>query len=189
MASIRCRKGETFPNTHIHTSVHEVKVCQGIVPAPRSGQMVEVPGLGISVPVNDRRVPFTNQPAELGTFRPKGLNLTIGGPRVDPELEATVPAGRYAIRVESGVRFYHVDKPADGRWAGRTFVSRQASDDLFPIRSSKERAEILQKIAMDPMAAMLRYGREIGICGLCGRTLTNDESRKRGIGPVCLAKL
>lgn len=37
----------------------------------------------------------------------------------------------------------------------------------------------------DPKEAMLRFGREIGSCGHCGRTLTNDESRAYGIGPVC----
>jgi hypothetical protein len=40
----------------------------------------------------------------------------------------------------------------------------------------------------DPKVAMLRYGQELGQCGHCYRTLTNDESRAVGIGPVCRAK-
>ena len=27
------------------------------------------------------------------------------------------------------------------------------------------------------------------VCSLCGRTLTNDESRTRGIGPICIEKM
>lgn len=34
-------------------------------------------------------------------------------------------------------------------------------------------------------AARERYGREIGRCGICNRTLTDEESRRIGIGPVC----
>lgn len=30
-----------------------------------------------------------------------------------------------------------------------------------------------------------RNGRELGHCGVCGRTLTDEESRARGIGPIC----
>ena len=36
--------------------------------------------------------------------------------------------------------------------------------------------------------AMQAYGREKGYCGHCGRHLTNDESRKRGLGSVCATK-
>lgn len=30
------------------------------------------------------------------------------------------------------------------------------------------------------------YGRRTGICMICGRTLTNEESISIGIGPICL---
>ena len=40
---------------------------------------------------------------------------------------ADVPAGRYALVAEDGVvKFYVVDRPTEGKWAGRTFVSAQA---------------------------------------------------------------
>ena len=104
-----------------------------------------------------------------------------------------VPAGRYALRDDNGktnnVRFYKVDCPTEGRWAGWTFLSVQASDDLFPIKDRATKAHILRRIAEDPQAAMLLYGKEIGKCGHCGRTLTNDESRERGIGPVCAGRM
>lgn len=100
-----------------------------------------------------------------------------------------VRGGRYAIERDGTLKFYKVDCPTEGRWAGRTFVSVQASDEYHPIRNSTERASILQQIAADPKAAMLRYGQEIGSCGHCGRTLTNEESREYGIGPICRGKM
>lgn len=34
-------------------------------------------------------------------------------------------------------------------------------------------------------AAQVLFGREIGRCGVCGKTLTDETSRRLGIGPVC----
>lgn len=34
-----------------------------------------------------------------------------------------------------------------------------------------------------------RFGRLYGICVVCGRTLTDEESIARGIGPICAEKL
>lgn len=100
-----------------------------------------------------------------------------------------VPAGRYALDSDHGVKFYHVQKPVDGKWAGYVFVHVQAGDDLFPIKNRESRAAILKEIAENPQAAMIRYGREIGRCGHCGRTLTDDDSRAAGIGPICASKM
>jgi hypothetical protein len=101
-----------------------------------------------------------------------------------------VPAGRYAVIDEerSIVEFFVVDKPEEGKWAGRTFVSQQASDEKYPVRGAR-RGEVLARIAVDPEAALLRYGHELGRCGNCGRTLTDETSRAMGIGPDCAAKL
>lgn len=108
---------------------------------------------------------------------------TQGGPE-------GVPNGRYAVTEGDGIlRFYKVNTPTDGRWAGFTFVEVQASDELHPLKDRSRRARVLALIAEDPREAMLRYGREIGSCGHCGRTLTNPLSREIGIGPICRAKM
>jgi len=99
-----------------------------------------------------------------------------------------VPAGRYAVATEAGpLGFYRVSRPTEGRWAGRTFVTVQASDDEHPVRGLAATA-VLGKIAADPEGASTTYGRELGVCGVCGRTLTDEASRAAGIGPVCAAK-
>lgn len=101
-----------------------------------------------------------------------------------------VPNGRYAVTEGDGIlRFYRVNTPSEGRWAGRTFVEIQASDELHPLKDRLRKLAVLTLIAQDPKAAMLRYGQEIGSCGHCGRTLTNETSRQYGIGPICRAKM
>lgn len=101
-----------------------------------------------------------------------------------------VPAGYYAIDGNKGeeTKFYRVDRPNEGRWAGRTFVKVQASGDFYPIKNETEIMRILLEIAVDSEASTRRYGREIGRCGRCNRILTDDTSRAEGIGPVCREK-
>lgn len=100
-----------------------------------------------------------------------------------------VPSGHYAL-VEDGVtKFYKVDVVTEGKWAGRTFVNAQGSDEYYPIRNAAHRASILAAIAADPKAALVRYGHAIGKCGVCNRTLTDEASRAAGIGPVCAGRL
>lgn len=102
---------------------------------------------------------------------------------------ADVPEGRYAIDGADGsTAFYRVDRPTEGKWAGFTFVSAQASDDFWPVKNREAKAAILAAIARDPHASSVRYGRELGVCGVCGRTLTDEASRAAGIGPVCAAR-
>jgi len=102
---------------------------------------------------------------------------------------ADVPAGHYAVDNAEGIlRFYEVDRPTEGRWAGRTFVSVLASDERHPVKGAAG-AAVLAKIAEDVTGAMLRYGQEIGRCGHCNRTLTDEASRARGIGPICAGRM
>jgi hypothetical protein len=106
-----------------------------------------------------------------------------------PSTREAVRPGRYAVTVDGTLKFYKVDQGKAGtRWAGRTFVSVQASDELYPVRNPNARQEILNLIAVDPAAAMRRYGQELGQCGHCGRTLTDENSRAAGIGPICADK-
>lgn len=99
-----------------------------------------------------------------------------------------VAAGHYAVTGTDGVlRFYRVDCPTSGKWSGYTFVKVQASDDYFPVRGAAA-ADVLAAIAGDSDAGP-RYGREIGRCCRCNRTLTDETSRALGIGPDCRAKV
>lgn len=112
-------------------------------------------------------------------------------PSISGALEQyNVPAGRYAVTGNDGQTvFVKVDRPTEGQWAGRIFVRLQVSDSEVRIGRASQHT-LLAKIADAGIkASMLRYGVELGHCGHCGRTLTNEESRAAGIGPVCRGKM
>lgn len=100
-------------------------------------------------------------------------------------------SGYYAITdPKDGIlKFFRIKIPKDGKWKNHIFLSIQASHDFFPIKNKEYRNIILNEIRKDPIGASQRYGRDIGSCGICGLTLTNEESRERGIGPYCWSKM
>jgi len=101
-----------------------------------------------------------------------------------------VPEGHYALQVAVGlVKFYRVEVGTHGKWKGFTFLSAQASDEYYPIKHPQTKQQVLAAIAVNPREAMERYGQELGLCGRCGRTLTDKLSRALGIGPICRDKI
>ena len=105
------------------------------------------------------------------------------------EIAAQVPNGRYAVTGDAGQTvFVRVDKPTEGKWAGRTFVAIQASDELHKTYGGQALGLLSKIVEAGPKDAGIRYGRELGVCGRCGRTLTDEASRAAGIGPVCASK-
>lgn len=102
------------------------------------------------------------------------------------QAEREVKAGHYAIEFDGQLRFFKVDTPDEGRWAGWTFVKEQASDDYWSVKGQRK-VDVLNAIA-DDEDSLARYGRELGVCGMCNRTLTDPESREIGLGPICRNK-
>jgi hypothetical protein len=99
---------------------------------------------------------------------------------------ALVPAGRYAFTGKEGQTiFVHVVKFESGAF----IVNQQVSDDVTRMPRTVARAALQKIVDAGIEESSTRYGRELGICGVCGRTLTNEDSRQLGIGPVCRAKL
>ena len=103
--------------------------------------------------------------------------------------EAEVPAGRYAVDTADGavnaLAFYKVDRPTEGRWAGYVFVKHLVGGGEERMSRAAGQSILAKIAAVGAAAASARYGHEIGECGVCGRRLTNDDSRERGIGPKC----
>ena len=116
--------------------------------------------------------------------------VPVGAPATGDEIAMpAVPDGRYCVPATDGtLAFYRVTSPAEGRWAGHTFVEQQLGPNFEAVRIPTMKAGILRQIATDAKGAMLRYGIELGVCGHCGRELTNETSRQEGIGPVCKAR-
>jgi len=71
-------------------------------------------------------------------------------------------------------------------WSLKLYVSDDTSRVSIGVPTQ---IEMLKRIAVDPLAASKLFGLEFKRCGVCGRGLTNDESRELGIGPVCGARL
>lgn len=97
-----------------------------------------------------------------------------------------VPEGRYAVDNDEGqTAFYHVSVADNGRIYVRLFQSDQERPMPW-----KQSLTILRKIEEQGiLESSIRFGAEFGICGVCGRGLTNPESRAAGIGPVCASRL
>lgn len=98
----------------------------------------------------------------------------------------SILAGRYAVSTPhrtNETSFYHL-WVGDRAWR----LTMLVSDDRIELSRDHVR-EALASIALDPLGAAARYGQSIGKCGVCNRTLTNDESRARGIGPVCAVRM
>lgn len=142
------------------------------------------------------KLPADDQIADWTQFKASEIidwYLTNKGPlprkSATPTLKAEreVKAGSYAIEFDGQLRFFKVETPDQGRWSSFTFVSEQASDNLYPVKGIRK-GEVLRAIAADENA-LARYGQELGICGLCSRVLTDPESRSIGVGPVCRTKI
>jgi hypothetical protein len=102
--------------------------------------------------------------------------------------EARLPEGRYAIDTADGAvneTAFYVVKWWDGR-NGRMFsIYRLSSDEETKVPFQQSLSIAGRILDAGTKESLLRFGREIGVCGHCGRTLTNDESRAKGIGPIC----
>jgi hypothetical protein len=95
-----------------------------------------------------------------------------------------VPEGRYAINWgldgAEEIKFYQIKQGV---------LYAQASAELWAINTPDHVHKALEVIKADPKAASILYGLKLGACGVCGRTLTNQESRELGIGPICIKKM
>jgi phosphoglycolate phosphatase-like HAD superfamily hydrolase len=96
---------------------------------------------------------------------------------------AKLPPGRYAIEnVDGELRFYQVWESRDKR-ARRLYVQHSDETSRLPMPAQQAIAQKILDAGVRECA--IRYGMEIGSCSNCGRTLTNELSRRLGIGPVC----
>jgi hypothetical protein len=105
----------------------------------------------------------------------------------------SVPPGRYAVKQGQYWYFYEVQRSDEGAWAGYTFVKMligaPGSYRKQKLSGSKATEVLRLIIEMTPREASLAYGRETEVCGICGSDLSNAESIKLGIGPVCIKKM
>ena len=80
----------------------------------------------------------------------------------------------------AGALYVKRDDEYQGKLVGKAFLAARSA--------AAETPEALKRIAGNPEAAAIRYGRETGVCSCCGRKLTVALSIERGIGPVCFER-
>ena len=72
-------------------------------------------------------------------------------------------------------------KHANGEYLGKVAGSRLFTGAAVSPELERE----IVAVAADPMNAAIAYGKRYGKCSVCARTLTDEDSINRGIGPVC----
>lgn len=135
-----------------------------------------------------------NLAAATGTRNPRYAGVREARTEAKKVLAALAPdhsTFRVAVQLSADdkLRFFQLDTPLKGRWVGCVFMKEQAGDDLHKVRDIVREEAVLRAVIADAEGALVRYGLELGACGMCGRTLTDEESRARGIGPICAEKL
>jgi hypothetical protein len=141
----------------------------------------------------DRLRDYLAAPANAPTTAtaPVGVVVPESAPKAAWDAFTDVPNGYYAVEetpgVEGGkIHYYRVSRSKSGQYVN---VQEMASDTLYPVRPWGRAVEILKTIrTRGPKDAATLFGRTIGRCCRCGRTLTDADSRTAGIGPDCAGK-
>lgn len=101
----------------------------------------------------------------------------------------------FAYEINGKLRFFVLRTVNHrGRFSGFSIMETLGGmgEGVLPVALA-QRTEIAEDIAFmgskGIVAAIARYGKELGVCGSCFRTLTDEESRKFGIGPICRDRL
>lgn len=128
-----------------------------------------------------------------GVSAPTTATAPVTAPTASPATSLPdVPAGHYAIvsQGSNDLMFVRVDRPAEGRYAGRTFLKMIVGGHPDQNLAYARTPGILARIVAEGIAeSAARYGQELGRCCRCNRTLTDETSRALGIGPECRSRV
>lgn len=108
----------------------------------------------------------------------------------------SLPSGYYAVPdgdTRLKVRVRHGSGEKWGDWIfvddGAEYGSRKNYGRQAPGKNYRGGiVEQLTAILADPGGASKAYGKLVGCCGVCGRTLEDQNSIDAGIGPICAQK-
>lgn len=106
------------------------------------------------------------------------------------EIPESIPDGRYAYKSDEygKIVFYRVVTKRDGITRKTQKVLGSPGDFRYTACSDTEARKFIAAIIDDPMFHSQLFGHAVGACGVCGSPLTDPESIRLGIGPVCLKK-
>ena len=151
----------------------------------------------VAVRMANERTEYLNRSARReATFDARKVDVSQTFAALDA---AQIRIGRFFVgentevrvkRNHAGTSYYATiaDEYVGSVTASGTFVPvhGRATSFRLPLRTI---VEGLQAFGRDPRGHMMRYGHATGVCGVCGRALSDPESVALGIGPVCAGKL
>ena len=153
---------------------------------------------GVFVPERAGRIVKTAQGWKAAHLTPEACQEAQAQAPVEqpkPVVEFPVPVGYYAIPALQGTNdldFFCV-KAGKGKWEGRTFINRVIGGRVefggTPMTRDERDRAVAGILAYGVDAARMEYANKIGHCWHCNKLLTDDESRKYGVGPKCLKDL
>jgi hypothetical protein len=112
--------------------------------------------------------------------------------KAKPALEVpdSIPDGRYAYMSEEygKIVFYRIVTKRDGVTRKVQKVLGSPGDFRYTQCSDTEASKCIAAIIDDPLMHSQLFGAAVGACGVCGSPLTDPESIRLGIGPICLKK-
>lgn len=94
----------------------------------------------------------------------------------------------YAEKTEKGRKRNDNVLTIKNRTTGQQLMRVSRSGIVIPENNAKQIVPVLQvfvRFSKDTKQTLLNYGLETGECSICGRELTDSESIRIGIGPVC----
>ena len=134
----------------------------------------------------------------LRTF-PKAENVPAAAAPTAPAAKpartnfSDIAQGYYATASKTGnndLDFWFVKVPEDGKWKGYRFVKRViGGHSPERVHKSTQLAALHAIVEAGPALAGKRFADELGRCSNCGRHLTDELSRERGMGPDCYGRL
>jgi hypothetical protein len=158
----------------------------------------------ISEAINDAKIDVDTA-KQLGNWvNPNPASAAANSRHLRAADYPSIPAGYYAVLSMTGTNdldFLQVDVPDKGNWVGFLFVKRVLGGGTDGHRTERVQADTARtwmrrlnaEWALNGDAAIVAaqalFGQSMGYCGKCGRELTNDQSRERGIGPDCWARM
>lgn len=180
--AVKCgNKQGPYAEGHYHLGVAAVRECYAA-----AGRFTKA---GSARQTGEQRPEPVNDPP------PTSVAVSSSPPLPSARWE-TIPVGGqgygyYALSEEQTgdkIRFFRVERPAKGKWAGKTFIKEQGGSEFYPVEPKGRGYAYLTLIAEDPQAAGMLYAEKLDKCTRCNRTLTDPESRAAGMGPDCRAK-
>jgi hypothetical protein len=147
-------------------------------------------GLSIAQIEAVKRAIHQDRQYELNVKTAQGVPVTGVAPIVEC-LQKAIDNGLKAPKIRLGKFAFNLAKPT-GANPGAIYIKESGEylgkimqGQLRLLRQYQDRTDEILDVAKDPLNAAIAYGKEFGLCAMCGRDLSDPVSVERGIGPIC----